>query len=120
VPSNDNYWKAYFEYANGYYLKYSTQASTLPIVTSTISSATPCVKPSEAPIGLGTYYPTEADFAFGGCTEAKINGLTNDDRFFEYNIGATEYDVQSYSNVLNILRAQPMSYDTYLMYGGID
>jgi hypothetical protein len=120
VPSNDNYWKAYIEYANGYYLKYSTQASTLPIVTSTISSATPCVKPSEAPIGLGTYYPTEADFALGGCTEAKINGLTNDDRFFEYNIGATEYDVQSYSNVLNILRAQPMSYDTYLIYGGID
>jgi hypothetical protein len=78
---------------NGFSLSYGTKGTELPITKTTTGHSSQCMKPSEASIAAGNYYPTEADFAHGGCSIAKINGLTNDNRYVDTGMQATEYDI---------------------------
>lgn len=94
-------------------LRYSKKGSGLPITSSRIQVQAPCMKPHENPIGGGVYYPTERDFVNRGCTEAKMNGYYTDGRYKNLGMPATQYDVQSHSNVMSTLMRQPLSEDTY-------
>jgi hypothetical protein len=75
------------------------------------------MKPGENPISGAIYYPLERDYVEGGCSLARMNGYYNDLRYAdlgsEMSPAITQYDVQRWSGVFNLLSRMPMAQDTY-------
>jgi hypothetical protein len=80
-------------YVNNKELNFSKKGSGLPLTNMRIEDNAPCMKPREMSIGYGKYYPTEAHFVNGGCTEARTNGFFFDGRYEDLGMEATQYDV---------------------------
>lgn len=76
--------------------------------------------PSEVPIGLGhAYYPTEVAYV-EGCQESRLTGFTSDGRYKKLGFEATVHDVQVHSGVIDTLTRQPLSFQQYSGWGGIN
>lgn len=75
------------------------------------------MKYSDFTVGSGVSYPIETDFVKGGCTLARTNGYTFDNRYVDLGMTASQYDIQNPSGMIQVLNNMPMS-QTYYAYGG--
>lgn len=91
----------------------STDYDSLPLTRFYLEPAAPCMNPRQHPTtGSQQFYPLEYDRK-DACSLEIATNLTSDPRYLKLGESISEYDLQRASGVLDILRGQELSSDSY-------